>query len=118
VDHCWQEESHNNNSDISSSLLLRFLPFVCGGCSGIFCLENRSKYSHGCLEAVVTNERLKTDKHKSYPGSFKDCAEKELVAGRCPEFEKNFCYDTIISQILSVKAEKFKSLDDHHTEAY
>uniref|UniRef100_D3ZQI4 AN1-type zinc finger protein 1 n=1 Tax=Rattus norvegicus TaxID=10116 RepID=D3ZQI4_RAT len=68
-----------------------FLPFVCDGCSGIFCLEHRSKDSHGCPEANVIKERLKTDEHKSYPCSFKGCAEVELVAVICPYCEKNFC---------------------------
>nr|XP_020032313.1 AN1-type zinc finger protein 1 isoform X1 [Castor canadensis] len=68
-----------------------FLPFACDGCSGIFCLEHRSKDSHGCPEVAVLNERLKTDNHTSYSCSFKDCAEKELVAVICPYCEKNFC---------------------------
>uniref|UniRef100_A0A8C8ZAN5 Zinc finger AN1-type containing 1 n=1 Tax=Prolemur simus TaxID=1328070 RepID=A0A8C8ZAN5_PROSS len=54
-------------------------------------LEHRSRESHGCPEVTVINERLKTDKHKSYPCSFKDCAERELVAVICPYCEKNFC---------------------------
>ncbi|XP_028743388.1 AN1-type zinc finger protein 1 isoform X4 [Peromyscus leucopus] len=68
-----------------------FLPFVCDGCSGIFCLEHRSKDSHGCPEVNVIKERPKTDEHKSYPCSFKDCTEVELVAVICPYCEKNFC---------------------------
>uniref|UniRef100_A0A8C5NYD2 Zinc finger, AN1-type domain 1 n=1 Tax=Jaculus jaculus TaxID=51337 RepID=A0A8C5NYD2_JACJA len=68
-----------------------FLPFVCDGCSGIFCLEHRSKDSHDCPEVTALNERVKTDTHKSYSCSFKDCAEKELVAVICPYCERNFC---------------------------
>ncbi|XP_032106260.1 AN1-type zinc finger protein 1 isoform X4 [Sapajus apella] len=68
-----------------------FLPFVCGDCSGIFCLEHRSRESHGCPEVTVISERLKTDQHTSYPCSFKDCAERELVAVICLYCEKNFC---------------------------
>ncbi|XP_058524746.1 AN1-type zinc finger protein 1 isoform X2 [Ochotona princeps] len=68
-----------------------FLPFVCDGCSGTFCLEHRSRDSHGCPEVTVTNEQLKTDTHKSFPCSFKDCTERELVAVICPYCEKNFC---------------------------
>ncbi|KAM9576234.1 AN1-type zinc finger protein 1-like isoform 2-T3 [Trichechus inunguis] len=34
---------------------------------------------------------MKTDKHTSYPCSFKDCTEKELVPVICPYCEKNFC---------------------------
>nr|XP_015093180.1 AN1-type zinc finger protein 1 isoform X2 [Vicugna pacos] len=68
-----------------------FLPFVCDGCSGIFCLEHRSRESHGCPEVTVINERLKSDTHTSYPCSFRDCAGRELVPVVCPFCEKNFC---------------------------
>ncbi|XP_037592008.1 AN1-type zinc finger protein 1 isoform X3 [Cebus imitator] len=43
------------------------------------------------LLVTVISERLKTDQHTSYPCSFKDCAERELVAVICPYCEKNFC---------------------------
>ncbi|XP_021013715.1 AN1-type zinc finger protein 1 isoform X3 [Mus caroli] len=68
-----------------------FLPFVCDGCSGIFCLEHRSKDSHGCSEVNVIKERPKADEHESYSCSFKGCTEVELVAVICPYCEKNFC---------------------------
>ncbi|XP_072590524.1 AN1-type zinc finger protein 1 [Vulpes vulpes] len=68
-----------------------FLPFVCDGCSGVFCLEHRSRESHSCPEVTVIHERLKSDKPTSYPCSFKDCAERELVPVTCPYCEKNFC---------------------------
>ncbi|KAM6215344.1 AN1-type zinc finger protein 1 isoform 2-T2 [Rhynchocyon petersi] len=68
-----------------------FLPFVCDDCSGIFCLEHRSKESHDCSEVNIINERQKTDNHTSYPCSFKDCTGKELVPVICPFCEKNFC---------------------------
>ncbi|XP_068381569.1 AN1-type zinc finger protein 1 isoform X1 [Eschrichtius robustus] len=67
-----------------------FLPFVCDGCSGMFCLEHRSRESHSCTEVTVI-ERLKSDTHTAYPCSFKDCAERELVPVMCPYCEKNFC---------------------------
>ncbi|KAF6101723.1 zinc finger AN1-type containing 1 [Phyllostomus discolor] len=68
-----------------------FLPFVCDGCSGIFCLEHRSRESHSCPEVTVIKERLKSDMHTSYPCSYKECVEKELVPVICPYCEKNFC---------------------------
>ncbi|XP_032106236.1 AN1-type zinc finger protein 1 isoform X1 [Sapajus apella] len=43
------------------------------------------------LLVTVISERLKTDQHTSYPCSFKDCAERELVAVICLYCEKNFC---------------------------
>ncbi|XP_044513861.1 AN1-type zinc finger protein 1 isoform X1 [Gracilinanus agilis] len=76
VEHCRQKD---------------FLPFVCDGCSGIFCLEHRSRESHGCSEVNIKNERLKTDDHSSYPCSYKDCSGRELVPVLCPFCEKNFC---------------------------
>ncbi|KAL6076262.1 hypothetical protein STEG23_018606, partial [Scotinomys teguina] len=39
----------------------------------------------------VIKERTKTDDHKPYSCSFKDCTEVELVAVICPYCEKNFC---------------------------
>ncbi|KAH0504725.1 AN1-type zinc finger protein 1 [Microtus ochrogaster] len=39
----------------------------------------------------IIKERPKTDEHKPYPCSFKDCTEVELVAVVCPYCEKNFC---------------------------
>ncbi|EHH64264.1 hypothetical protein EGM_17439 [Macaca fascicularis] len=51
-----------------------FLPFVCDDCSGIFCLEHRSRESHGCPEQT---ERIyfqvflpKGSKEKSKPMFF------------------------------------------------
>ncbi|XP_024896943.1 AN1-type zinc finger protein 1, partial [Pteropus alecto] len=70
---------------------LDFLPFVCDACSGIFCLEHRSRESHSCPEVTVINERLKSDAHPSYPCSFKGCAERQLVPVVCPYCEKHFC---------------------------
>ncbi|KAM9690420.1 AN1-type zinc finger protein 1 isoform 3-T3 [Dama dama] len=68
-----------------------FLPFVCDGCSGVFCLEHRSRESHSCPEVTVLNKRPKSDTHTSHPCSFRDCAERELVPIMCPYCEKNFC---------------------------
>ncbi|XP_066122497.1 AN1-type zinc finger protein 1 [Saccopteryx bilineata] len=68
-----------------------FLPFVCDDCSGIFCLEHRSRESHSCPGGTVIKERLKSDTHASHLCSFKGCAEKELVPVICPYCEKNFC---------------------------
>ncbi|XP_054451189.1 AN1-type zinc finger protein 1 [Pteronotus mesoamericanus] len=68
-----------------------FLPFVCDGCSRIFCLEHRSRESHSCSEVTTIKEKLKSDTHEPYPCSFKDCVEKELVPVICPYCEKNFC---------------------------
>ncbi|XP_055966768.1 AN1-type zinc finger protein 1 [Sorex fumeus] len=68
-----------------------FLPFKCDGCSGIFCLEHRSRSSHNCPEVTIINEAPKPDTHTSYPCSFRDCTERELVPVTCPYCEKNFC---------------------------
>ncbi|XP_070333563.1 AN1-type zinc finger protein 1 isoform X2 [Odocoileus virginianus] len=70
---------------------LDFLPFVCDGCSGVFCLEHRSRESHSCPEVTVLNKRTKSDTHTSHPCSFRECAERELVPIMCPYCEKNFC---------------------------
>ncbi|XP_074997695.1 AN1-type zinc finger protein 1 isoform X2 [Calonectris borealis] len=70
---------------------LDFLPFVCDGCSGVFCLQHRSRDAHGCSEVNIRNNSVKPDQHRSYPCSYKDCNEKELLPVLCPYCEKHFC---------------------------
>ncbi|KAM6281944.1 AN1-type zinc finger protein 1 [Porphyrio hochstetteri] len=70
---------------------LDFLPFVCDGCSGVFCLQHRSRDAHGCSEVNIRNNSVKPDQHKSYPCSYKDCNGKELLPVLCPYCEKHFC---------------------------
>ncbi|XP_014163273.2 AN1-type zinc finger protein 1 [Geospiza fortis] len=68
-----------------------FLPFVCDGCSGIFCLQHRSRDAHGCSEVNIRNSSVKPDQHRSYPCSYKDCNGKELLPVLCPYCDKHFC---------------------------
>ncbi|KFP44076.1 AN1-type zinc finger protein 1, partial [Chlamydotis macqueenii] len=68
-----------------------FLPFVCDGCSGVFCLQHRSRDAHGCSEVNIRNNLVKPDQHRSYPCSYKDCNRKELLPVLCPYCEKHFC---------------------------
>ncbi|NWI05909.1 ZFAN1 protein, partial [Tichodroma muraria] len=68
-----------------------FLPFVCDGCSGVFCLQHRSRDAHGCPEVNTRNSSVKPDQHRSYPCSYKDCNGKELLPVLCPYCEKHFC---------------------------
>ncbi|NXB18058.1 ZFAN1 protein, partial [Rhagologus leucostigma] len=70
---------------------LDFLPFVCDGCSGVFCLQHRSRDAHGCSEVNIRNNSVKPDQHRSYPCSYKDCNGKELLPVLCPYCEKHFC---------------------------
>ncbi|KAM6087302.1 AN1-type zinc finger protein 1 isoform 3-T3 [Chlamydotis macqueenii] len=70
---------------------LDFLPFVCDGCSGVFCLQHRSRDAHGCSEVNIRNNLVKPDQHRSYPCSYKDCNRKELLPVLCPYCEKHFC---------------------------
>ncbi|NXM58357.1 ZFAN1 protein, partial [Illadopsis cleaveri] len=70
---------------------LDFLPFVCDGCSGIFCLQHRSRDAHGCSEVNTRNSSVKPDQHRSYPCSYKNCSGKELLPVLCPYCEKHFC---------------------------
>ncbi|KAK2527923.1 Zfand1 [Columba guinea] len=70
---------------------LDFLPFVCDGCSGVFCLQHRSRDAHGCSEVNIRNSSVKTDQHRSYPCSYKGCNGKELLPVLCPCCEKHFC---------------------------
>uniref|UniRef100_A0A8C9FM39 Zinc finger AN1-type containing 1 n=1 Tax=Pavo cristatus TaxID=9049 RepID=A0A8C9FM39_PAVCR len=70
---------------------LDFLPFVCDGCSGVFCLQHRSRDAHGCSEVNIRNNSVKPDQHRSYLCSYKDCHAKELLPVLCPYCEKHFC---------------------------
>ncbi|KAM9303802.1 AN1-type zinc finger protein 1 isoform 3-T3 [Morus bassanus] len=70
---------------------LDFLPFVCDGCSGVFCLQHRSQDAHGCSKVNIRNNSVKPDQHKSYPCSYKGCNGKELLPVLCPYCEKHFC---------------------------
>ncbi|XP_053103168.1 AN1-type zinc finger protein 1 isoform X4 [Hemicordylus capensis] len=70
---------------------LDFLPFVCDGCSGVFCLEHRSRTAHDCSEVNLKTEEVKPDNHKFFMCTYKSCDGKELVPVLCPYCEKPFC---------------------------
>ncbi|KAM4705909.1 AN1-type zinc finger protein 1 [Rhinophrynus dorsalis] len=70
---------------------LDFLPFVCDGCSRVFCLEHRSRDSHGCPTVTASNDSGKSVGNTLYPCTYKDCSVKELVQILCPFCEKHFC---------------------------
>ncbi|KAK3515379.1 hypothetical protein QTP70_018735 [Hemibagrus guttatus] len=68
-----------------------FLPFVCDTCSGVFCLEHRSRDSHSCPEVSVKRDILDPGVHTSYPCTFQDCKGKELLPVICRHCQKHFC---------------------------
>ncbi|XP_030071833.1 AN1-type zinc finger protein 1 isoform X2 [Microcaecilia unicolor] len=68
-----------------------FLPFVCSYCSGIFCLEHRSRASHSCPEDSTRNEIVKLEGHTVHPCTFNSCDAKELVLLFCSFCDKPFC---------------------------
>nr|XP_046227034.1 AN1-type zinc finger protein 1 [Scatophagus argus] len=68
-----------------------FLPFVCDCCSGVFCLEHRSREAHSCPEEPVKRESHAEGGSTSYPCSFQDCKGKELLPVICSQCEKHFC---------------------------
>ncbi|XP_053569144.1 AN1-type zinc finger protein 1 [Bombina bombina] len=70
---------------------LDFLPFICDGCSRVFCLQHRSRDAHGCPLVSLCNDHVKTTENTLYPCTFRDCIEKELVQMLCPYCEKHFC---------------------------
>ncbi|XP_063768997.1 AN1-type zinc finger protein 1 isoform X4 [Eleginops maclovinus] len=79
--HCHIESCNRND----------FLPFVCGLCSGVFCLDHRSREAHSCSEEPEKKEPRITGGNKSYPCSFQDCKGKELLPVICPQCAKHFC---------------------------
>ncbi|XP_026148127.1 AN1-type zinc finger protein 1 [Mastacembelus armatus] len=76
---------------VKSCSLKDFLPFVCDSCSGVFCLEHRSREAHSCTEEPVKREVQTVGSTASYPCSFEDCKGKELLPVICPQCEKHFC---------------------------
>ncbi|XP_029447421.1 AN1-type zinc finger protein 1 isoform X2 [Rhinatrema bivittatum] len=68
-----------------------FLPFVCSVCSGVYCLEHRSRASHGCPEDSTRSDMVKLEGLVSHPCTFKGCNEKELILVLCPSCDKHFC---------------------------
>lgn len=76
---------------VESCNLKDFLPFVCEFCSGVYCLEHRSRDAHSCKEEPVKRELQASDGSKSYLCSFQDCKGKELLPVICPQCEKHFC---------------------------
>ncbi|GAB5584067.1 AN1-type zinc finger protein 1 [Prionailurus iriomotensis] len=56
-----------------------------------FALNTEAGSHTAVVRVTIINERLKSDKPTSYPCSFRDCAERELVPVKCPYCEKNFC---------------------------
>ncbi|XP_076017254.1 AN1-type zinc finger protein 1 [Genypterus blacodes] len=68
-----------------------FLPFVCDLCSGVFCIEHRSRESHSCSEEPVKREVLTSGGSTCHPCSFQDCRGKEVLPVTCPHCEKHFC---------------------------
>ncbi|KAL4635268.1 AN1-type zinc finger protein 1 [Arapaima gigas] len=79
--HCQIESCHQKD----------FLPFVCDACSGVFCLEHRSRGSHSCPEIPVQKEVSVSSSSTSYPCSISHCGGKELLPVVCPYCEKHFC---------------------------
>ncbi|KAK7118165.1 hypothetical protein R3I94_021863 [Phoxinus phoxinus] len=77
--------------EIKSCKQKDFLPFVCSSCSGLFCLEHRSRDSHSCPEVTVKKEISVSEGITSYPCSFEVCKGKELLPVICPHCEKHFC---------------------------
>ncbi|KAM6908463.1 AN1-type zinc finger protein 1 [Lycodopsis pacificus] len=68
-----------------------FLPFVCELCSGVFCLDHRSREAHSCSAEPVKRVSQTVGGSTSYPCSFQDCKGKELLPVICPQCEKHFC---------------------------
>ncbi|KAM9308404.1 AN1-type zinc finger protein 1 [Gastrophryne carolinensis] len=71
---------------------LDFLPFVCDGCSKVFCLAHRSRDAHTCAEVPTSSDRGQCEGSSQYPCTYKGCAGKELVKVLCPFCEQHFCF--------------------------
>ena len=71
---------------------LDFLPFLCDGCSFVFCLQHREKSSHHCssLNKSIKDSSLSTSMI-TYSCSVSDCNSTELVSVICSLCEEQFC---------------------------
>ena len=69
---------------------LDFLPFKCSTCNKYYCLDHRTKSSHGCPEDKQ-NIVKKPVKINSKPCSVKKCKNKMIIPCVCPECNKDFC---------------------------
>ncbi|XP_072269349.1 AN1-type zinc finger protein 1 [Pyxicephalus adspersus] len=78
--------------DVEHCGQLDFLPFVCDGCSKVYCLVHKSKDSHGCIEVPVSVDHVKSEGSTQYPCTYKGCSDRELVEVLCPFCEKHFCF--------------------------
>ncbi|XP_061821763.1 AN1-type zinc finger protein 1 isoform X1 [Nerophis lumbriciformis] len=79
--HCQHESCHQKD----------FLPFVCDSCSGVYCLQHRSREAHSCSEEPVKREASTGSVVINHPCSFEECKEKQLLPVICPQCEKHFC---------------------------
>ncbi|KAM3927798.1 AN1-type zinc finger protein 1 [Leptodactylus fuscus] len=77
--------------DVEHCGQLDFLPFVCDGCSRVFCLTHRSRDSHGCPEVTTGSGGGQSEGSTQYPCSYTGCSGKELVEVLCPFCNKHFC---------------------------
>ncbi|KAJ1192791.1 hypothetical protein NDU88_002097 [Pleurodeles waltl] len=80
---------HHCEADHCSQL--DFLPFICDGCSRVFCLKHRSRTSHECSEVTISTTIVKSGENISHPCTYQGCKAKELMAVVCPSCEKHFC---------------------------
>ena len=79
---------------LSTCNQLDFLPFVCDGCSLIFCLQHREKSTHKCCSLDDTKTRdVKPESASivSYACSVEGCKVTELVSITCSLCELQLC---------------------------
>ncbi|XP_073406692.1 AN1-type zinc finger protein 1 [Dendrobates tinctorius] len=77
--------------DVEHCGQLDFLPFVCDGCSRVFCLTHRSQDSHGCPELTTGSSSGQPEDSTQLPCTYTGCGAKELVEVLCPFCKKHFC---------------------------
>ncbi|XP_066288964.1 AN1-type zinc finger protein 1-like [Branchiostoma lanceolatum] len=76
---------------VTSCKQLDFLPFKCDACSGIFCKEHRSRERHTCTECNIQQAKVEVTSPKSYPCTYEDCTNSELMPVICEHCNKNLC---------------------------
>ncbi|XP_075684254.1 AN1-type zinc finger protein 1 [Rhinoderma darwinii] len=77
--------------DVEHCCQLDFLPFVCDGCSRVFCLTHRKRDCHDCTAVTTGSSRAQCEGGIQYTCSYTGCSGRELVEVLCPFCKKHFC---------------------------
>ncbi|XP_072169250.1 AN1-type zinc finger protein 1-like [Diadema setosum] len=86
------EVNIGQHCSVSTCNQLDFLPFVCSGCSGVYCLDHKSQDAHNCSKCNPSrDDKAEYISPVSYDCTLSGCKRAELVPVTCEHCHKNFC---------------------------